>query len=444
MTNSDKYVPRPGWHGWAARVRCFPLLLAAPFLCGFAGPSQALHGADVALYNDSTAPYYNGAWQDGLTAIRNMLATIGLSYEEINYWDLDTSFQDFSSLYKIILMPGGYAPYYNYWINRTGKDRIRAFVQSGGAYFGICAGAYFACDTVTWGDTVYDDDAGYDLDLFPGSAMGDIGSIADYYAGNWTMTTLNFTAANSILRRYKTVPYTEDLIFLGGPSFVGYEQYPVTVLASFASHGRPGIVAFPYGSGRVILSGPHPEIEEDSARDGVTLSGEDQLDDRGSDWDFTLHLVVWLAYPQSNPIMDIPMGQTTFAYTPVVTPSRSAIPADARPVGLGPVATNGNELAISISLYQFMTPVDMYFGYSAADDPATIHILRPDGALQPMAEGLIPFQASVLDPVAVSFGGGIPIAAIRPGTYTLYFAAAPAGRTDAYYLWTTTLTIPGS
>lgn len=414
----------------------------AAVISGFTHPAPALNGADVALYNDAAAPYFKGAWPDGLTAFRNMLTTLGLTYEEIDYWDLDTSTQEFSDLYKVILMPGGYAPYFNYWINPVGKERIRAFVQAGGAYLGVCAGAYFACDTVVWGTNVYDDAAGYDLDLFPGSGVGDLDSIIDYYTGNWTMTTFNFTNANSILHHYKTTPYTEDIIFLGGPSFTNNGQNQFTVLATFATNGKPGIIAFNYGLGRVILSGAHPEIEEDSDRDGVTLNNEDELNDRGSDWEFTLYLLAWLADPQADPIMDLPTGQTTFSYAPVAEPTRSTTPAAAQPLSLGPAATNGNTFALGISVDQFMTPVDMYLGYYDVEDPATIYIIRPDYTFQELTAGLVPWKASVLDPVAENSFGNIPISAIRQGTYTIGLLVAPAGNLDTYYLWTTTLSIP--
>ena len=110
---------------------------------------RILSGADVAVYNDSIAPAdYSGVWQDGVIAIKHMLIGIGLTFEEINYIDLNYSTQDFSSLYKIILIPGGYAYWYNYWISQYGKARIRNFVENGGGYlvperkppcFEICA-----------------------------------------------------------------------------------------------------------------------------------------------------------------------------------------------------------------------------------------------------------------------------------------------------------------
>jgi glutamine amidotransferase-like uncharacterized protein len=52
------------------------------------------------------------------------------------------------------------------------------------------------------------------------------------------------------------------------------------------------MVAFEYGEGKVFLSGPHPEIEVVSERDG---SGRfDELADEGSEWPVLLAVVKWM------------------------------------------------------------------------------------------------------------------------------------------------------
>ena len=293
----------------------FFILMTYLFSTSSTKVAVALNGADVAIYNDSrpgTYLYDYGVWPDGVKAIKNMLETSGRTCEEISDSDLNYSTQDFSNLYKVILFPGGYAAWYNYFINKTGKERIRNFVKNGGGYLGICAGSYFAVDKVEWGGVTYDDESGYDLDLFPGTGVGDIKKVSDYYAGKWIMYTFNFETENSILSGYKTVPYSEDIIYLGGPYFsadTGSES-KVTVLATFADNGQPGIVAFQYGSGKVVLFGPHPEIDEDSDRDGVTLDGEDEMNDNGSDWDLVGHILNWLEIPIISHTLTPPSNTT--------------------------------------------------------------------------------------------------------------------------------------
>ncbi|MDP7111743.1 MAG: hypothetical protein QGH45_07260, partial [Myxococcota bacterium] len=67
----------------------------------------------------------------------------------------------------------------------------------------------------------------------------------------------------------------------------------VDVLARYGPGGDPAIVVGGYGQGRVVLIGPHPEIEEGSAADGV-VGWDDALVDPVSDWPLMLTLLEWM------------------------------------------------------------------------------------------------------------------------------------------------------
>jgi glutamine amidotransferase-like uncharacterized protein len=275
--------------------------LALAGAIGWGNPALALTGAKVAVYNDSIAPEgWRGVWQDGLTAIESMLTWAGVSYEEVTYNDINNT-SNLSSLYKVLIMPGGYASAYNYWISETGKSNIRNFVYDGGGYLGICAGSYFAADKITWYGTTYDGDfmtnaygqtTGYDLDLFPGTGIGPQDDIANYNLGYYSMATFQFNSSNDVLSGYKSTPYREDLLYYGGPYFSIDSGTTVQTLATYQSNGQPGVVAFNYNSGKVVLFGPHPEIEEDSSRDGTTFGKS--LDDNDSDWRLLQYVLAWL------------------------------------------------------------------------------------------------------------------------------------------------------
>jgi len=278
------------------------------FPVAWEGTSFALDGADVAIYNDSIAPVdpatgtkRSGVWQDGVTALKCMLTWMGLSYEEITYLDLNNSDQDLSGLYKVLVIPGGFAYWYNYWISLSGKDRIRSFVNNGGGYFGICAGSFFASDRVVWEGITYDDESlynaygeltGYDLDLFAGTGTGPVNGIAPW--PTYEMTTVNFQNATVMLAGYKTFPFTEDILYYGGPYFATDQGADVTALGNYTYNEKPALVAFSFGAGRVVLTGPHPEIEEDSDRDCVNIEQEDEMDDQGSDWTLAQFLFKWI------------------------------------------------------------------------------------------------------------------------------------------------------
>lgn len=287
-------------------IAIFWLWLGA-ILCWWS-PAWALNEAQVAIYNDLSAPVgQRGGWQDGLTAIESMLTWAGLTYEEITYNDLNNSTQNFSDLYKVMIFPGGYAYYYNYWISEAGKTRIRNFVSNGGGYLGICAGAYFASDKVTWNGLTYDDSfmtnaydesTGYDLDLLSGTAIGPLDGIANYAADQYNMSTFNFSGSNDVLSGYKSTPYPEDILYYGGPYFSIGSGPNVQTLATYEYNGQPGIVATTYQSGKVVLFGPHPEIEEDSSRDGTSFGKS--LDDNDSDWRLLRYVLSYLGATSSS------------------------------------------------------------------------------------------------------------------------------------------------
>ena len=135
-----------------------------------------------------------------------------------------------------------------------------------------------------WGvDEIY-------LDIFPGVAYCGQEEIAS--KGSWPlMTDLKISnnthpIIDSLPERIKIVTYPN------GPYLKPYEETNVTIIAIFEITGNPAMVVFEYGKGRVFLSGPHPEIEVDSDRDG---SGKfNDLDDDGSEWPLLLSVMKWL------------------------------------------------------------------------------------------------------------------------------------------------------
>ncbi len=80
-------------------------------------------------------------------------------------------------------------------------------------------------------------------------------------------------------------------LYYWGPRLTPRESGNIAVLGRYDKVDYPTILAFDYGVGRVFLIGTHPEIEEDSERDGVDFA--DEMDDRGSDWEFMRKAVLW-------------------------------------------------------------------------------------------------------------------------------------------------------
>ncbi len=243
-----------------------PIVIAIILVFAFTR-SWTQTGIDVAIYADS------GTWQDGITALRQFLKWKGLSYKLIYANQLNTDLD--LNQFKIIVFPGGYAGAYNNMLNSMAIGKIRKFIATGHAYLGICAGAYFAADKIIWQDTVYS----YKLHLFHGLAIGPIIDLAPWPL--YKIAKLEMNLQDS-LNRYENL--FEYMLYYGGPFFSPTKDFAFDTVATYAINGKPAIIRFNYGAGRVVLIGTHPEIEEDSDRDSTGMAQE--LNDYGSDWNF--------------------------------------------------------------------------------------------------------------------------------------------------------------
>jgi len=216
-------------------------------------------------------------------AFEHMLTWMNITWEEIDAWDVNN--RNLTQLYRAFWMPGGWAANYINDIDSSGVNNIRQLVSSGRGYIGTCAGAYYAADHVIWEGVRYD----YPLKLFNGHADGSIHVMAPWPKYNMTMLNMNMshpinTSGNA----------TELMLYYGGPEFypVPNQNANYSVIATWNETGNAAIISFTYGLGRVLLIGPHPEIEEDSIRDGSSFA--DQFDDQGSDWPFMKCAMKWV------------------------------------------------------------------------------------------------------------------------------------------------------
>jgi glutamine amidotransferase-like uncharacterized protein len=174
-------------------------------------------------------------------------------------------------------------------LGSVGKSIIQEFVGAGGGYVGICLGALLASNTCEfWGAKLRVDSLS--LDMFSGAARCGQDDVAP--KGSWpvmtelTLSTQGHPIAKGLPERMMAVTYPN------GPYFEPREDANVTVIAKFGVTGNPAMLAFEYGNGRVFLSGPHPEIDVDSDRDGS--SKFDELEDEGSEWPLLLAATKWI------------------------------------------------------------------------------------------------------------------------------------------------------
>lgn len=229
----------------------------------------------IAIYSDK------GTWEDSVKATKKMFQWMGyesklINADSINKKELDN--------FKILCIPGGDMYQYAQDISSKGKNHIRNFIRNGGGYLGICGGAYFASEEVIWQGQKLPMKP---LGLFSGTAEGPIDEIVNY--PDYTMCKVNIM--DSIHPVTISEPDSISVLYYWGPMLIPNKDTDITILGRYDKGNQPTMLIFEYGEGRVFLIGTHPEIEENSDRDGVNFGNE--LDDKGSDWDLMNKATLW-------------------------------------------------------------------------------------------------------------------------------------------------------
>jgi glutamine amidotransferase-like uncharacterized protein/biotin transporter BioY len=169
----------------------------------------------------------------------------------------------------LLVFPGGADVPYCGALHGAGTARIRAWVeQNGGAYLGLCAGAYFGaaqCDFER--GTPLEVRGARELAFFPGAAVGSVVPGFEYASeAGAAAVHVRFAAATAAQQQ----PALDDECVAyanGAPAFVlppDGGAAGVTVLARYAEGalggGAPAAVRCAVGAGCAVLCGPHPEM----------------------------------------------------------------------------------------------------------------------------------------------------------------------------------------
>ncbi len=146
--------------------------------------------------------------------------------------------------YDVLAMPGGSSGYDYIYRSGISGTAIRNFVASGKGYIGICAGAYSA--------------AAHTDDHYDGWGIApNVRCKAVYYEGS---VPLQITSAGE---QVLGTSGTKNIVHYNGAAM--YVSGNAKVFATYADSktgykGYAAIVGDYYGKGRVVLSGPHPEL----------------------------------------------------------------------------------------------------------------------------------------------------------------------------------------
>ncbi len=160
--------------------------------------------------------------------------------------------------------------------------------------------------------------------------------------------------------------------------------------------------------------------------------------------------------PPPGGSMPLPVGEQVFNYDPVALPVLNSDPAQAKPLGVGPVADGGNTVEVKVTVGPFAGPVDVFLRiYPSGKKADTVYHLDADGTFKNPSEDKgsgkkfkkkVVWKRNVTGVDETVFG---PMSAndLRQGLYVLTLNVKPSGQEDdnddgdddddSYYRWVT-------
>jgi glutamine amidotransferase-like uncharacterized protein len=200
----------------------------------------------VALYDDS------GSAGKGVPCVNEQLGAL----KDVDLVHLDaTNIRQGLEGYDAVIFTGGVAGRQAGTIGVTGREQVRRFVERGGGYVGICAGAYLACDGFPWSLRLLDAKTPSNLwmrgieDLK--MQANDTGrQVLGYPAEEVTVHYHNGPLL--VPNENPSLPDFEPLAFFR--TEVARNGSPAGIMVN-----SPSIVRSTFGKGRVLVCSPHPE-----------------------------------------------------------------------------------------------------------------------------------------------------------------------------------------
>lgn len=173
--------------------------------------------------------------------------TVAITASAINAGDL-------KDYLKAIVFPGGADVPYDRALSDEGINHIRAFVEKGGLYVGVCAGSYFASSAIDFtcadGSKICE---ARRLKFFNGTVKGPA------YA-----TYIESSHASALLVDLKIQDNIYPAYFNGGGHFIAYTPFKDNeILATYADTGLPSALQFKVGKGQAFLCSFHPEYNNE-------------------------------------------------------------------------------------------------------------------------------------------------------------------------------------
>ena len=146
------------------------------------------------------------------------------------------------------VMPGGRDLPYHEKLAGQGNEQVRGFVENGGVYVGICAGAYYGSSEIEFEKgKEHEVCEPRELGFFPGKTIGTLRGEYDYDSDH-----------GSEMIKVVFDDHDRLLYYHGGCYFSGSDEN-TEVLAHYAEFDKPAIVRCRVKNGLALLSGVHFE-----------------------------------------------------------------------------------------------------------------------------------------------------------------------------------------
>lgn len=153
-----------------------------------------------------------------------------------------------------LIIPGGADLPYCRKLNGEGNQIIKKYVEQGGNYIGICAGAYYACQQVEFIGQEYQVYGERELAFFNGIARGSLPEIAPLF---------NEKVASKAIVNLAISGEELPFYYHGGPAFIAHQACDVDVIFTFEPQ-KPAIIQGNYGKGYYLLSSVHFELQPEA------------------------------------------------------------------------------------------------------------------------------------------------------------------------------------
>lgn len=196
----------------------------------------------------------NGAGEEGVQNVKDNIRTVlniethELTPEALQNKDL--------SLFDVIIFSGGSGSKQAESLGEKGKQNIRKYIENGGKYFGICAGAYLATSGFDWTLHILNAETISTTEWKRGKGFVDIeltdegrnifGPVTEIFKCRYSSGPLLKVAHKENLLPFTTLGYFRSEVSENG-------------VTEGVMIDTPAIVSATYGKGKVLVVSTHPE-----------------------------------------------------------------------------------------------------------------------------------------------------------------------------------------